>query len=410
MRSKMKKSILATLLLCVNYFAASQSDSIKILENELVQLAEKEKYILIELERIKLEKLRTQMKKIGWPVSANCSQIIEHSAMTLCYDKLHKQARWVFHAIPPDVEYGKESRTNDFRADPKVLEGSSKKEDYWHSGYDRGHMAPSADFRWSKKTLSESFYYSNMSPQKPELNREIWAELEDMIRDYAVNNKRNVYVVTGPLLKADLKAIGESKVSVPEYYYKVVADIDGDTLRGIGFIMPNQKCRYPVLYYAVSIDSVEKITHINFFSSLTNVQEKAVESVFSISPWQSIKEKGNVLPINPGSLPKGKYNTIQAKYHIGENTCVCGTVVATKYSEKSGYTFINLDQKFPNQLFSITINKSARKNFTYLPENYLQGKVICVSGIINDNKGTPEIKVNNEKSILIIENENFNEY
>lgn len=387
----------------------AQQDSIKLLENELVLLADKEKALLNELERIKLEMLRTQMKKYGYPEYSNCSQIIEHSAMTLCYDKEHKQSRWVYHAISPDVEFGKETRTNDFRADPKIKEGHAKKEDYWHSGYDRGHMAPSADFRWSKKALSESFYYSNMSPQKPELNREIWAELEDMIRDYAVNNNRNVYVVTGPLLKKELQTIGENKVSVPEYYYKVIADLDGDTLRGIGFIMPNQKCRYPVLYYAVTIDSVEKVTQINFFSALIGDKEKAVESVFILSPWQSVKEKGNVLPVNPQLLPKGRYNTVQAKYHVGETACVCGTVVATKYSEKSGHTFINLDQKFPNQLFSISISKTARKNFSYIPENHLQGKTICVSGKISDNKGTPEIKANNEKSILIIENENFNE-
>ena len=72
-------------------------------------------------------------------------------------------------------------------------------------GYDRGHLAPSADFRWSKKALSESYFYSNMSPQVASFNRECWADLEGLIRGYVYENKRDLIVYTGPVLHEGLK-------------------------------------------------------------------------------------------------------------------------------------------------------------------------------------------------------------
>ena len=121
--------------------------------------------------------------------------------MILGYNENHEQAQWVSHIVLPDVEKGNVSRTNNFRKDELVTSGTASKADYWYSGYDRGHLAPSADFRWSKTALSESYFYSNMAPQLPELNREKWAELENAIREYVIENKIQVYVVTGGSVK-----------------------------------------------------------------------------------------------------------------------------------------------------------------------------------------------------------------
>ncbi len=68
-------------------------------------------------------------------------------------------------------------------------------------------MAPSADFRWSKTALSESYLYSNISPQLADLNRKGWADLEDMIRTYVYENNQDLFVVTGPVLKKGLTKI-----------------------------------------------------------------------------------------------------------------------------------------------------------------------------------------------------------
>ncbi|MFN3917828.1 MAG: DNA/RNA non-specific endonuclease [Flavobacteriales bacterium] len=384
------------------------SDSIKSIEKNLENILTEEYKLLKKLEELKLKESIEFLYKFGVPQYNSCSQTVKHSAMILCYDENHEQARWVYHIISPEIEKGAENRSNDFRVDPKITTGTAVKDDYWYSGYDRGHLAPSADFKWSKKALSESFYYSNMSPQRPELNRKRWAELEDVFREYVVTNKRPLWVVTGPILKEGLATIGENKVSVPEHYYKVAFDF-GDTLRGIGFIMPNSECPYPVFTYAVTIDSVESITGINFYPSLSKEDEEKVESTFELNNWSRAKDKGNITPVHHSKLPKGKFNTIQAKYHVGEEITVCGTVVSSRYVAKSGMTYLNLDQKFPNQLFTIRIDKSSRSNFTYIPENELDGKTICVKGKISIVSGTPTMDIKNEKAVTVVEDDEFSQ-
>ena len=95
------------------------------------------------------------------------------------------------------------SRSDDFRADPEIITGSAALVDYRGSGYDRGHLAPAADMKWSEEAMSESFYMSNMSPQAPGFNRGIWKSLESRVRSWAVENG-TVYVVTGGILSPGL--------------------------------------------------------------------------------------------------------------------------------------------------------------------------------------------------------------
>lgn len=403
--------IILTLALFLALSGISQSDikdKIESISIELDSLDAKRNQLLEELEGLKLHKIQEDLPKVGLPICQEQVQVVEHKAMTLGYNEKHEQASWVSHIILPDVEKGNVSRTNNFRKDKLVTTGTAGKSDYWYSGYDRGHLAPSADFRWSKTALSESYFYSNMAPQLPELNRQKWAELENAIRDYVIENKVQVYVVTGGILHDSLPIMQnegrKNSVSIPNYFYKVVLDNSEGNQKGIGFVLPNGSCNYPIMSYAISIDSVEKLTGINFFSKIKN--ESSVEQKTDVSAWQAGKAKGDVTPLNPTTLEKGKINTVQAQYNIGTKSTVCGTVVSTKYSEKSGATFLNLDKKFPNQIFSVTIWKDNRANFSYLPEVELINKKVCISGKIEDKKGTPTMNVSTEKAINIITNEN----
>jgi endonuclease G len=387
-------------------FAATtfSAQTLEELENELADLKAQETNVLKKIESFKLTDISAELEKVGYPEGSNEVEIVKHKALALGYSEKHEQAAWVSHIILPDVESGNVSRTNDFRVDSLVSTGTAVKADYWYSGYDRGHLAPSADFRWSQTALSESYFYSNMAPQVPELNREKWAELENLVRDYVVKHHEKVYVVTGGVLTDGLPTMKnegrENEVSIPELFYKVVLDYSGDEKRGIAFLMPNGKCHEPILLYAVSIDSVEQLTGLNFFS---NLDIDDLEASLDVDPWRTEEMEGEVLPMNPTKLPKGKINTTAAKFNVGEKTCVCGTVVSTKYSEKSSATFLNLDKKFPNQIFSVTIWGNARKNFSYLPEEELKDQKICVTGTIELSKGTPSINVTNEKAIEILE-------
>ncbi|MDA9563598.1 DNA/RNA non-specific endonuclease [Flavobacteriales bacterium] len=376
------------------------------LEAKLASIKASEIEIKSQIEGLKLIQLIDDLKKVGTPKGAEV-EVAEHKAMILGYDEQHEQARWVSHIILPDVADGNVSRTNDFRKDPLVSTGTAAKADYWYSGYDRGHLAPSADFRWSQDALSESYFYSNMAPQLPELNRERWAQLENVLREYVITNEEQLYVITGGVLTGDLPAMQnegrKNEVTIPKFFYKVALDISGEEKRGIAFLLPNGNCPHPIMTYAVSIDSVESLTGLDFFNLLSIEDQAKYESKIEVNPWRTKAMEGEVLPIDPTTLPKGKINTLQAQYNTGSKACVCGTVVATKYSEKSGATFLNLDKKFPNQIFSVTIWKDARANFSYLPENELKGKKVCISGKLENKKGTPTMNITNEKAIVVME-------
>lgn len=406
-------------LLFFPFTIAAQNINAKIAEAEksLALLKKKQDSLLNGIEDLKLQKIREDLAKTGLPKLNPGEEVVYHSAYALVYAEPYEQAKWVAHVVIPDVIQGNEGRSNDFRPDDKIKTGSAVEADYFLRiykpdstfaydafGYDRGHLAPSADFRYSKKALSESYLYSNMSPQVADLNRGRWAELEDAIRQYVTRNKIQVYVVSGGILKPGLPKIerGVNKVSIPEYYFKVA--MDPENHRAIGFVMPNKACEYPVMHYACSIDSIEAITGIDFFPALADDTEGLLESRFDISKWVGERELGDVLPMRADSLPRNSFNTVQAKNYMGKNEDirVCGTVVSTKLSSK-GNIFLNLDKKFPNQIFSITIFKDNAGNFSYQPNIFLEGKTICVTGKVTNFNGTPTVNISNESSIEILE-------
>ncbi len=412
------------LFLCAFPFICfSQSVDLQInkAETELAAINEKEDSLLLKIEDLKFVKLHDDLATTGLPKLADKETTVYHTAYALVYSEENEQAKWVAHIVLPDVKRGNEGRSNDFRPDSLITSGSAVEADYFLRlvqpdssikydgfGFDRGHLAPSADFRYSKKALSESYLYSNMSPQVAQLNRGKWAELEDVIRQYVIRNNIQVYVVSGGVLKPGLKKIerGANKVSIPEYYYKVALDLVNK--RAIGFIMPNKACEYPVMNYACSIDSVESVIGIDFFPAMEDNEEQKIESSFDVSKWLGEREQGDVLPLKAQDLPRNTFNTVQAQYYVGKNDPikVCGTVVSTKLSSK-GNIFINLDKKFPNQLFTVSIFKDNVPNFSYNPDTFLAGKTICVTGKVTNFNGTPTMNITNEKAITIEDEEEF---
>ena len=404
------------ILILIPYVSIGQINDLKlkILEgeekvdslNSVIKLEEK------KLEEYKLNLLRKELKELGLPSGVE-GEIVWHSAMVINYNEKHEQANWVYHQIHPDVVKGNFTRTNDFRIDSSISTISSEELDYFTKevdpggkviydgfGYDRGHIAPSADFRWSQKALSESYFYSNMSPQVPELNRERWAELEGVLRGYVARTHHPLYVVAGPILHDSLSKIPRSvnKVSVPESFFKIA--YDPMTNNGIGFIMPNDFCKEYVEQYAVSIDSVEKLVGFKFFLSQNDVNKIDLD----IITWLPKSNQNDTKPFSINQLPKKAINTLAAKNHIGsgKKVIVCGTVVSAKKSRK-GNVFLNLDRSFPNHVFSVTIWKADAINFSYQPNVYLDRRKICVSGKIGDHQGVPSVNIKKEESIEVLD-------
>ncbi|MBP9151454.1 MAG: DNA/RNA non-specific endonuclease [Flavobacteriales bacterium] len=409
----MRLFLLAMLLAATSVINGQEIDQqITSKTKRLSEIEAETEQILDELEELRLQWIRKELDQIGYPKYTEDVQIVKHSAMTLGYSEKHEQAAWVQHIVIPEVEFANVSRTNDFRIDTLVSTGSSQEEDYFLKkiaadgtmefdgfGYDRGHLAPSADFRWSQKALSESYFYSNMSPQKPEFNRERWSELESWIRTYVIDFNQAVYVVTGPILKDGLQQQGGNQVSIPEQFYKIVIDLEGNEKRAIAFLMSNEHCAYPISGYVTSVDSIEKLTGLDFFSSLEDTEENRLEAMNTMEGWvhEDNSEFGEVAPLK-APLPKGHFNTLQAKYKVGEKTKICGTVVASKRSRKDA-VYLNFDQKYPRNVFYASIWKNNQNNFSYDPEKEFLGKIICVEGKVELYNDQARISVNREEQV-----------
>jgi endonuclease G len=219
------------------------------------------------------------------PGFAMSDQVIHHKGYTLCYDEGSEQAKWVAYRLTAEMcDNNGEERTDNFRTDKAVKTGSASPNDYKKSGYDRGHLCPAGDMGWNAETMSESFLMSNMSPQVPGFNRGIWKNLETDVRRWAKTNGE-LYVVTAGVLKDSLKCIGNN-VAVPEYYFKVLLDLQEPEFKAIAFVLPNRSSKLSVFKYAVSIDSVERLTGLDFFPLLPDSLESQLEMGGDVSKWK----------------------------------------------------------------------------------------------------------------------------
>lgn len=225
-------------------------------------------------------------------VSKKKEQLIRHKGYTVSYNSEWKIPNWVGYELLRSELDGGVKRDDNFVPDPQVKGKSAGNADYRRSGFDRGHMAPAADMTWDKQAMQESFYFSNICPQNPNLNSGAWRLLEEQIRLWAKKDSA-VIVVCGPIVKPSKKQkkIGKSGVVVPSSFFKVVLVPYDDRPRGIGFIFKNSDTSKPINSFAVSIDSVESVTGLDFFATLPDDIEKQVESSFSLDDWSWRKSR-----------------------------------------------------------------------------------------------------------------------
>ncbi|MEQ8713633.1 MAG: DNA/RNA non-specific endonuclease [Cyclobacteriaceae bacterium] len=221
----------------------------------------------------------------AWPAYDVDDQIVEHLAYTLSYDEKREQPEWVAYKLTAAQLSGERvSRTDNFKEDPLVTTGSASLSDYKSTGYDRGHLAPAADFAWSLESMKESFYMSNMSPQTPGFNRGIWKVLEEQVRDWAMEHKE-LYIVVGPIYRGKVATVGKNKVAIPTAYYKAILDISPPGIKAIGFIMPNAKSNEDLETFVVSLDEIEKQANLDLFPILPDDLEKQLEAKSEFNKW-----------------------------------------------------------------------------------------------------------------------------
>jgi len=205
--------------------------------------------------------------------------IITHTGYTVSYNHHYKTPNWVAWELTRQETTGEEGRTNQFLPDPSLLEPRVETSDYTHSGYDRGHMAPAADMKWSKQAMKESFYMSNICPQNRKLNRDDWGDLEEKCREWAKKYGR-VYIACGPIYdKASPKRIGKHQVAVPDRFFKVVLIYNRKNPIAMGFLFENKAHHQNLKNYMVKVDQVEEETGLDFFSKVPDEVENRIESI-----------------------------------------------------------------------------------------------------------------------------------
>ena len=231
------------------------------------------------------------------PAIPDDAYVIRHTGYTLSYNLNTYCPDWVAWKLTRKHLKGNISRkNNDFQGDPDVpVPDRVTPYEYKKSGYDRGHMCPAGDNKWSSKAMKECFYMTNMCPQVSVLNQRWWSNLENACRRWA-EKEGVVYICCGPIFDAPVKTIGGGynyslrrngiKVYVPTRFFKVVLSLKKGREKAIGFIYNNDDSRQPMSECCMSIDEVEKITGIDFFSSLDDTLEEDLESHYDIAAWK----------------------------------------------------------------------------------------------------------------------------
>ncbi|MCC3499311.1 MAG: DNA/RNA non-specific endonuclease [Microcoleus sp. PH2017_25_DOB_D_A] len=206
----------------------------------------------------------------------------------LSYNNKTHTANWVSWQLNKSW-IGSADRKNDFRPDDALPTAAYqvRPNDYTGSGYDRGHIAPSADRTRNEADNSSTFLMTNMMPQVPELNRGVWGDLEEYCREL-VEQGKELYIVAGPVGKQG--AIGKKeKIAVPAKTWKVIAVLDRQGLgmqgitantRTIAVMMPNDASVKGSGWksFRVSVKQVERETGLNFLSNVPPQVQQVIES------------------------------------------------------------------------------------------------------------------------------------
>ncbi|ALM08038.1 endonuclease [Sediminicola sp. YIK13] len=222
--------------------------------------------------------------KLLFPTSTT-GVIIDHNYYSLSYSEPFEQAEWVAYELKKEYITYDDRKRPYFIEDPRVRTKSADWKNYRGSGYDRGHLCPAGDMRFSEAAYNQTFYTSNISPQENAFNGGIWNRLEQKVR-YWTKTYDSVFVVTGGVLEEGLQEIGEEDVAVPKLFYKIIAKGNIDNLEVLGFLMPHKDSALPLEKFLVPVDSLETLTGIDFFEKLPNDREERLEKEVHIKGWK----------------------------------------------------------------------------------------------------------------------------
>lgn len=216
-------------------------------------------------------------------VNNSSNFLIEKPQYVLSYNSQTGTANWVSWQLNKSW-LGKVERQNNFNPDPTLPQGwyTVRPNDYRGSGYDRGHLVPSADRTKTEDDNSSTFLMTNIIPQTPELNRGAWNELEQYCREL-VEQGKELYIIAGT--EGKLKTFAKGKVAIPRWNWKVIVILDKpndqitEKTRVIAVRMPNSKAVGDNWRkYQVPVDDIESKTKLDLLSNLPKEIQDQLES------------------------------------------------------------------------------------------------------------------------------------
>ena len=230
------------------------------------------------------KKIQKQNQPFDFLPTSTTNQIIQHEYYTLSYNEKYEQAEWVAYELKKNYVKKANFKRPYFIEDPKVKTGSADWRNYKKSGYDKGHLCPAGDMEFAINAYNDTFFTSNISPQLHDFNGGVWNRLEQKVRYWATKYD-GIYVITGGILQPSLPTIGKEKVSIPNYFYKILLDYSNGQYRMIAFLVPSKKSEKPLYDFVVSVDTVEKMTGIDFFPKLDDKIENNLEKASDYKAW-----------------------------------------------------------------------------------------------------------------------------
>ncbi|WP_227367606.1 DNA/RNA non-specific endonuclease [Halomonas sp. M20] len=237
--------------------------------------------------------VRDRLSWMGVPTwdalgATNFHRVLRNDGTLIGWSDLRVNPLWVSYRLR-EVDDPRSGPRPNFKRDWRTLWPIAP-ESYFGSGYDRGHLAPNYAIATvhGRTAQTQTFLMSNISPQRPDLNRKLWQRLEEVIIDHFVPRFGVVEVITGPVFPADFMDNVFNRVGlveVPQAFYKIIV-VPSKQPKALAFLMPQTvQGNEPLDRYLVSIDEIEARTGLDFFSLLPDDVETGLESSIRAQGW-----------------------------------------------------------------------------------------------------------------------------
>jgi endonuclease G len=217
-------------------------------------------------------------------------RILRNHGFILGYSDLRGNPLWVEYALTATTNDPHLKRPNRFETDWRSFNRVSH-DSYRDSGYDRGHMAPNHAISqlYGKQGQADSFLMTNITPQKPKLNQRVWEHLEELEIDRFAKLFGKVWVITGPVFNSSLERLPKDwAVEIADAFYKIyITETTADRPAvALAFLIPQSvNGKEPLTQFITSIDAIEDLTGLDFFSQLDDNIEDSLEAVTDSNPW-----------------------------------------------------------------------------------------------------------------------------